>query len=453
MIFPDGFIDSIKCCDGFDESNFVEGHNLPAEISVRINPLKKTDQFNTSEKVLWCDDAYYLKEKPQFIFDPLLHAGCYYVQEASSMFLHHAIKSTVDLSGKVTALDLCAAPGGKSTLVSSLLNDKSLLVSNEVIRSRANILLENVIKWNPHNTVVTNNDPEHFKRTESFFDLMVVDAPCSGSGLFRKDANAMKEWNLGNVEMCASRQKRILADSIGSLKTGGTLFYSTCSFSEAENEEMLDWLCENFEMETLKIETKPEWKIVETQSKDHSAFGYRFYPGKARGEGFFIGALRKKSEDGRSKMKQGKRIEKPTVAEIALLKENLEHSDQFGFGKYGKEIFLYNKEFENEISFLRENLNVMSFGTSAGEIMREELIPSHALALSGFLNSSVEKVNVDLETAIKFLRRDEIKIPSIDKGWKIICYEGRDLGWIKSLGNRVNNYYPKEWRVLKRYEG
>jgi 16S rRNA C967 or C1407 C5-methylase (RsmB/RsmF family)/NOL1/NOP2/fmu family ribosome biogenesis protein len=450
MNFPRDFIESIKCAPAFNEEEFILGHNLPAEISVRVNPLKPTAQFKSNDAVPWCEGAYYLKEKPQFIFDPLLHAGCYYVQEASSMFLQHALKSLVDFKEKTIVLDLCAAPGGKSTLISSLLNDQSLLVSNEVIRPRANILLENIIKWNSFNTVVTNNDPEDFRRIPEFFDVMVVDAPCSGSGLFRKDPEAMKEWSIQNVNLCTSRQKRILADALTALKPGGLLFYSTCSFSESENEEMLDWLCENFEMESTDIPLNANWKIEQTKSKDHGASGYRFYPGKVRGEGFFIAALRKKGEPGYQKKTSDRKLDAPSNAESDVIKSLLVPNENMAFAQDKNEIVLYNKSVLREISLLRSSLNVMSFGTVAGEILRGELLPAHALALSTLLNDTVDRVEVDKETAIRYLRRDEIKIAGGEKGWKLITFEKRNLGWIKSLGNRINNYYPKEWRILKR---
>ena len=202
----------------------------------------------------WCEYGFYLNERPVFTFDPLLHAGAYYVQEASSMFLYEVLKQTCDDTNK-KVLDLCAAPGGKSSLMSSYFKN-SLLVSNEAIKQRANILYENLTKWGSANVIITNNDAADFKRLENYFDVIVVDAPCSGSGLFRKDAEAINEWSIKNVELCNQRQQRILADVYPALKQDGILIYSTCSYSKEEDEDISDWLKNNFNVDSLQLKLK-----------------------------------------------------------------------------------------------------------------------------------------------------------------------------------------------------
>src|SRR5689334_13722399 len=209
-IFPPAFAQRMQSKLQEDWNKFLSAHELPSPTSIRINPLK-SDRKDL-EKILWTDFGYYLEQRPSFTFDPLLHGGAYYVQEASSMFLEQALKQTVDLTQPIKVLDLCAAPGGKSTHIQSLLSSESLLVSNEVIKARAGVLKQNIIKWGASNVIVTNNDPQHFNRLEGFFDVMVVDAPCSGSGLFRRDEEAIEEWSLDNVQLCCGRQRRILAD-------------------------------------------------------------------------------------------------------------------------------------------------------------------------------------------------------------------------------------------------
>ncbi|RYY42786.1 MAG: RsmB/NOP family class I SAM-dependent RNA methyltransferase, partial [Chitinophagaceae bacterium] len=249
-----------------------------------------------AEKVPWNSHGYYLNARPSFTIDPLFHAGAYYVQEASSMFLEVALRQSCELNSPLRVLDLCAAPGGKSTLIQSLLSPESLLVSNEVIKSRANILAENLTKWGAANVIVTNNDPKDFKRLPSFFDCIVVDAPCSGSGLFRKDADAVAEWSLNNVALCSQRQQRILADVMNALKPGGILVYSTCSYSTDEDEFISDWLADNHAVQSLRLQLREDWNIVETTSEKHNNFGYRFYPDKLKGEGFFIAVFKKQGE-------------------------------------------------------------------------------------------------------------------------------------------------------------
>ncbi len=251
---PEKLISSLQEIKGFDKESFEKIHTSGEQItSVRFNPKKSMvngqwsmekhqqlihhSQFTIHNKVPWSSHGYYLNERPSFTMDPFFHAGLYYVQEASSMFLEEVIKQTVDLSKPLRILDLCAAPGGKTTLIQSLINTKSLLVANEVIKSRVNIATENIIKWGTDNVIVTNNDPKDFLRLENYFDVIVVDAPCSGSGLFRKDNNAINEWSEENVILCNQRQQRISADVMPSLKQNGILIYSTCSYSKEEDEE------------------------------------------------------------------------------------------------------------------------------------------------------------------------------------------------------------------------
>ena len=230
---PGELLHSLKNVEGFDEKSFlhVHEHRKPV-VSVRINPEKITAApFGGAEKIPWSSTGYYLPERPSFTLDPLLHAGAYYVQEASSMFLEQCLRQTTDLSSPLKVLDLCAAPGGKSTLIQSFISNESLLVSNEVIKTRVAVLVENLSKWGNENVIATNNDPRDFARLNGFFDVLVIDAPCSGSGLFRRDPDAISEWSVAAVETCSMRQQRILSDSYACLKQNGILIYSTCSYS------------------------------------------------------------------------------------------------------------------------------------------------------------------------------------------------------------------------------
>ena len=280
---------------GLNEKNFLNAHqNEPSPVSIRLNPFKKSD-LKPGERVPWCDNGFYLDIRPSFTFDPLFHAGCYYVQEASSMFIDTILRHIrPDKTEPVKILDLCAAPGGKSTLISAAIEKNDLLVSNEIIKTRVPVLCDNLNRWGMANNIVTNNDPRDFSRLKGFFDIILVDAPCSGSGMFRKDHAAMNEWSEAKVNLCHQRQERILADVYPALTEDGYLIYSTCSYSHQENEDILDWLCESFNMESVRIPIKEEWGIVETQSTQKKAWGYRFYPGQVKGEGLFAACLQKK---------------------------------------------------------------------------------------------------------------------------------------------------------------
>jgi NOL1/NOP2/sun family putative RNA methylase len=448
--FPESFLESIKCCSGYEAEPFEKVHLEKFPISIRNNPFKKQNKNNLDEVVPWCENGFYLNKRPEFVFDPCFHGGAYYVQEASSMFLYHILKGLPNLEKNKICLDVCSAPGGKATIISDFLNNQGLLVANEVIKSRSLVLKENIIKWNSFNAIITNNDPSQFGKLKQMFDLILVDAPCSGSGLFRKDPNATNEWTLEGVKHCALRQKRILADVLPSLKNNGHLIYSTCSYSEEENEQILDWLTENFNLESKQIEIPAEWGIVESRSKKCGAFGYRFYPNNLKGEGFFISLLLNK--EATDSEKKSKKINKKNEFFRGEISNWLSPNDLVIHKQVNGEIFALPKKFNDEISLFESELNVINSGTRIGKMIHDELIPDHQLALSHLVSDTVMKFELDLETSIKYLRKDSVRIETEFRGWALVRYSGINLGWVKILNNRINNNYPKEWRILKDYK-
>ncbi len=460
---PTELIQSLQNVKGFNEETFKAVHLSETQLtSVRLNPGKifniQYSIFNVQlEKVTWNSNGYYLTERPSFTLDPLFHAGAYYVQEASSMFLEEAIKQTVDLSKPLKILDLCAAPGGKSTLIQSIISKDSLLVSNEVIKTRVNILCENVTKWGAANVIVTNNDPKDFQRLQSYFDVVVVDAPCSGSGLFRKDPAAVEEWSENNVQLCAHRQQRILADIIPSLKGGGILIYSTCSYSQQEDEDIADWLVKEFKVESLKLKVEEKWNIVETIGEKEKTYGYRFYPDKVKGEGFFIAAFKKMipdtAVDNQVKSQKSKTKGKPekiAAKEIEILKHYLINANDFFFIKQTDEVITMPAHFENDLAMIQSFLYIKKAGVKLGTLIRNELIPAHELAVSNIIVASVPRYEVDMETALQYLRKEEIKINTAVRGWILLTHQQLPIGWVKIMTNRINNYYPAAWRILNK---
>ena len=445
---------------GFEEEGFKHVHAAGEQItSIRINPAKLpalmqgegNEIFPTAPtRVPWSSCGYYLPQRPSFTLDPLLHAGAYYVQEASSMFLEQAFKQTVVSDQPLKVLDLCAAPGGKSTLIQSLLSDESFLLCNEVIKSRANILCENLTKWGAANVVVSNNDPKDFAVLESYFDVIILDAPCSGSGLFRRDPNAIAEWSMENVELCSQRQQRIIADVLPALKQGGKLIYSTCSYSKAENEEVLDWMIEELGFESLPLQIDLSWGIIHSVSEKHAANGYRFYPDKAKGEGLFIAVLVKK--EGSSPIRPSKKniLTKPSKNEMAIVQPWIEEGKNLSFMKWKDNVLAFPVVMEKEISLLQQHLYLRQVGVNLGQITTRELIPEHALATSGLQHRNLNNISLNKEQALQYLRKADVMIEDHHKkGWTLVQYRGLGLGWIKILQNRINNYYPKEWRILK----
>lgn len=455
MKLPQELLQSLEGISGFDRNSFVQVHEeSAAPTSIRLNPAKpfapkqnSVPSAQEAEAVPWSNFGYYLAQRPSFTFDPFFHAGCYYVQEASSMFLEQAVTQLADLTRSLKVLDLCAAPGGKSTHLQSLISKESLLVSNEVIRQRSIVLTDNIIKWGCQNVFVTNNDPKAFGRLPGYFDVMVVDAPCSGSGLFRKDDEAIGEWSLNNVELCSRRQQRILADALPALKQNGLLVYSTCSYSKEEDEMIMDWLVKDMQMESLPLDIKNFEGVVATSSDKAGAVGYRFYPDKIKGEGFFLACFRKKEEAGSFKTKPSK-PELVSAKERKVL-ENWITETNIHYVRFRNEISAIPVDLLNDFALFQTLFGLQYAGVSVGEVLKEKLVPHHALAQSTILSSGAPATELNHEEAIKYLQRQEMAVEPANTGWQVVQYESQNLGWINSLKNRINNYYPKEIRILK----
>ena len=432
---------------GSDYNHFLDALQQAPPVSIRINPAKASAR-PALPKVPWAEHGYFLPERPAFTLDPLLHGGTYYVQEASSMFLEQAFKQVVNTEEPLRVLDLCGAPGGKSTHLASLISSDSLQVSNEVIRSRASVLAENIAKWGSGNVLVTSNDPRDFGRLDSFFDVMVVDAPCSGEGMFRKDPQAVEEWSEENVNLCAQRQQRILMDVWGSLKPGGILIYSTCTWNEQENEENIAWLAAEEQAQSVKLTLQPEWGVLPTQLK--GVEGYRFYPHRIRGEGFFMAIVRKAGEadEATTGKKKKQKIALAGKKEQALVQDWLLDSDAFTWIQHTDIVSAIPSTIFEAADLVFQNLYVIYAGTEIAEVKGRKLKPLQGLALSQHLNKAAfETAELDLEQALRYLRREDISLGTPGSNWVLLQYRNVPLGWAKQIGNRMNNYYPKEWRI------
>ncbi len=418
-------------------------HQLPPPTSIRINPKKKNIKFENAENIPWTQYGKYLKERPAFTYDPLFHAGTYYVQEASSMFLEYAIKQIIDLNQKQCVLDLCAAPGGKSTHIASLISEDSLLISNEIIASRATILNENICKWGYDNTWISNSDPVYFKNVPNTFDLMLVDAPCSGSGLFRKIPSYAQEFNIDLVTHCAQRQKRILMDSWDALAKNGYLIYMTCSMSEAENEEILDFIVSELNAISCKIELPSSFNIIETESPIFKAFGYRLSPHLVKGEGFFLAVLQKTSGDVIKSFEP--KIKNQHLSSYYKQFTSRENKIEI---KENENLFMMNREHLAMYEFLRTKIKLIKKGIHVGRYTPKEIVPSHEIALYEGVDNYKNIFEVENEIAISYLKRENIHIDLQEKGWFLISFQGVFIGWVKNIGKRINNYYPVNYRIL-----
>lgn len=448
MDLPLAFKESIilQLHDSFE--NFLEGLQQPAPISIRINPAKYKIESNLTS-VPWSKFGYYLSARPVFTLDPLFHAGAYYVQEASSMFLEQAVLQSVDTTKKINVLDLCAAPGGKSTHLLSLLNPESLLVTNEVIRSRASILAENITKWGNSNVIVTNNDVEDFQSLKGFFDLIVVDAPCSGEGLFRKEPEAMKEWSPQHVELCYKRQRRILADIWPSLKEDGILIYCTCTYNKLENEENLRWLKEQQNIKFLELSIPDDWGI--TAVNENEVIAYRFYPHRVEGEGFFLSVIKKTGNEEKNIQHKKKSTLIPLKQIPSQLKEWISKTDQYIFFQWGNAISFLPNEKISEAQLVMDHLNIISAGITAATLKHDKIIPEHGLAMSHALDQKkINTLELSLEEALDYLRRNSFYRKESEKGFALVTYKSLPLGWVNILSNRINNLYPSNWRIRMR---
>ena len=450
MLVPQALIESLKGVPGFNETSFCNVHASGEQVtSIRFHPQKKSliAEPWEGETIPWCPDGLYLSERPSFTLDPSFHGGGYYVQDASSMFLWQMLQQLVADSTDKRVLDLCAAPGGKSTLLSSYFKG-SLVVSNEVIKSRASILVENIVKWGDENVIVTNNDPAHFSSLGNYFDVLVVDAPCSGSGLFRKDPDAVNEWSPEHVQLCSQRQQRILSDILPALKEGGILIYATCSYSSEEDEQIADWLVGEMNMTSLDITTEESWGVVSTHSAKHNASGYRFYPDRLKGEGFFIAAFQKNNNDATIGKGKTASITKPTRQELEQITSFISIDAAHHVFKQADQFKLINQKWLDDLSILAGSLYIRKAGVELGALKGKDLVPSHELAVSVIPKTSFNQIRVNKEQALQYLRRQDLSVEA-PKGWNLVQFGNLPLGWIKALPNRINNYYPQEWRILK----
>lgn len=450
MQLPNKFVKNICPLLGDEWDSFCESLKQESPVSIRLNPKKLHNlQLPSPSSIAWCNTGYYLQKRPTFTFDPLFHAGAYYVQEASSMFIEQVFKQYVG-NENVRVLDLCAAPGGKSTHIASLISDNSLLVSNEVIRTRANILSENITKAGYPNTIVVNNDPADISKLGQFFDVILVDAPCSGEGMFRKDPDALGEWSAANVQLCEERQQRIVADIWSALKPGGILIYSTCTYNRKENEDNVWWIRDTLGAEILPIDTLPDWRISPSYDADVDA--YHFFPHKTKGEGFFLAAFRKADDDietpksGAKKNRKDKKQRTNTLSDE--YKEYIQDADRFTFFDKNDIWYAFPSVGIEDFLTIQSSLRLVSAGICLGGFKGKDFIPDHSLALSTALNVSKFKTyNTDLHTAISYLRRETLSFPDLSKGYILLTYKNLPIGFVKNIGNRANNLYPNEWRI------
>jgi 16S rRNA C967 or C1407 C5-methylase (RsmB/RsmF family)/NOL1/NOP2/fmu family ribosome biogenesis protein len=459
IMLPEPFIQQIKTRFGAEADSFLQALQQPAPISLRLNPNKRPSEplFADSEAILWHKSGRYLSERPVFALDPCWHAGAYYVQEASSMVVAEVVRQALGarVSTPLAALDFCAAPGGKTTLLLDTLSSDALVVANEVIKSRVGPLSENLERWGKANIAVTSAEVEQFAPLAGQFDLILADAPCSGEGMFRKDPDAAKEWSLENVAICTARQQRIVSGLIPLLAPGGVLIYSTCTYNPHENDENVQFMMRQFGLELVPIQLPAQFGFMQTQT------GQAAYPHRVRGEGFFIAALRK-PDAAETPKKPAKPLEMKRL--VRADKKTIEGSNpwlrdpasaDFWLTKHGTirhlPVFAAEDGAKNQsrlqqiIVLLEHHIQYCIVGRTFGEVKGKDLIPDHALAMSIDLLAP-QTLEISLTEALAFLRKQDVEFTG-NVGWNCMQYQGLALGWAKLLPNRVNNYLPMERRL------
>ncbi|MBK6831415.1 MAG: rRNA methyltransferase [Flavobacteriales bacterium] len=435
-LIPNALRDRLLPLLGEEVATLEAALSLPSPTSIRLNPLKTF--LLKAEAVPWCSNGRYLQERPAFTFDPFLHAGAYYVQEPSSMLLERAVLASGVFDRDVLALDLCAAPGGKSTHLLSLLSTGSLLIANEIDATRRHVLAENIWKHGASNAVITGSDPADLASLHSCFDLILIDAPCSGEGMFRKDPFARQQWSPALVERCAVTQRKIVAHAWDALAPGGTLIYSTCTWERTENEEQLDPLIQQG-AHCLELALDPAWGIA--RYEDHGVIGYRCFPHRLRGEGLFISVLRKPGE-GRPRPLKGPHASigssGPGWLKVDTGAVVIEHGDV---------LHAMPSRWMPPMEEILRSMRVHAPGTPLAERKGEGWVPHAAAALSQWLDrSTFPEIAVDEAGALSYLRGEAL--PAHDaSGPGLVTHQGLALGWVHGAGKRWNNRWPAAWRI------
>ncbi len=410
-------------------------------VAVRVNAARGVSVPDRARRVPWCGQGYYLDNRPSFTFDTDWHAGRYYVQDASSMFIAHVIDSLIH--EPVRYLDLCAAPGGKTTAAIQALPQRSMIVANEIVPPRARVLADNVIRWGDPRCVVTSNAPAQVGKLTHFFDVVAADVPCSGEGMMRKDDEAVAQWTPALVEQCAQRQREILTDVWPALRPGGLLIYSTCTYNRQENEQMAEFIVNELGATSLEVPVDASWNI-------HPAIGsdiccYRFMPHRVDGEGLFMAVFRK---DGEAPCQSIRTKEKNTKKADEIGKNWLDSPNDYMIGQQGDLCIAVPVDIRGEVAAVRASLNVLHAGVELATVMGRKTVPHHALAMSTARATDAFPVcEVDYTTALRYLRGESITVDG-PRGYVLIAHEGAVLGFANNLGNRANNLYPKPLRIL-----
>ncbi len=455
IFLPEGFKTMIADTLGQSDADILlAALDSEPETSMRINIYKSSllQFYPGMTEVPWCSSACYLEKRPNFTLNPLLHAGAFYVQDASST-VYETIVRNIGWGSPVKAADLCAAPGGKTTAILNGLPEGSVMLANEFVASRANILKENLCKYGYPDIVITNSDTSRLSAIKEYFDLVTIDAPCSGEGMMRKEEVARTQWSEGLIRQCATLQREIIDNAVAMLAPGGYLIYSTCTFNTMEDEDNAAYISDTYGLTPVDTELAGKHGIRPQVKGDIPCL--RFMPGFTKGEGLFVAVFRKDDNGmatkGNKKMRKGDKRGKIKIEPKILATAQSWIEKDVEIRPHGERLLALTTLTAELLDRMHKNVRIISAGIEIGEIKGKDLIPAHQLAMSIISSQPFPEVELNEEDAIRYLSREAIVLPGdTPKGYVIVSYDGFPLGLVKNLGNRSNNLYPTEYRIRNR---
>ncbi len=443
---PGEFTARMKAQLGDSAQAFFDALETPSPVSIRLHHLKGRSPYPYTDPVLWCRQGYYLESRPAFHLDPHWHGGAYYVQEASSMIVDHVLGFIIQNKQPRIWVDLCAAPGGKTGILASHMGPGDVLLANEVVGTRRAILRENLTKAGYLNTFIAGEPSSSFR--EPFADVMLIDAPCAGEGMMRKDAEAIRQWTPSLVQHCSILQRQLVSESVSALRPGGHLIYSTCSYSPDENLNNVQHFVSTYGLQPVPVQFPESWGI-ETLGQN-GIWGYQLFPHRVRGEGLFIALLQKEvsSDTYSPAIKKVMQAFEPLPA---WLDEHIPDIDQYRVRKNSISHQLIQTSAEvkaNELLTLFPKADLIG---EAGERKGKDYVPAHFMAMSEIAKQRFGTIPLDHSTALDFLQRATDSLPG-DKtpGWYLVTFDETVLGWVKRIAQGWKNHYPMPWRLRNR---
>ncbi|MDE5773016.1 MAG: RNA methyltransferase RsmF [Muribaculaceae bacterium] len=459
---PSGYREMIQSVFGTDSESLLSSLDTAPGVSIRYNNRKcsaeEVDGIYPDMRVVeWCREGRRLNERPVFTLNPLLHAGVFYVQDASSMIYSEIVELLVSrlhageqgMTGRpLRVLDFCAAPGGKTTSMINALPDGTEVVANEYEPRRGKILRENLEKWGYPNIIVTGDAAESYRCLAGVFDIVAVDAPCSGEGMMRKEETARRQWSERLVESCAALQREILESIAGCVRPGGYLIYSTCTFNTVENEENSRYIRDMLGFEPVSL--RPDGTECAGKALYDDVEAMRFMPYLTEGEGLYVSVFRRPESDVVERVSAGKSKRAKTKGRESKLPE-IEWIIRDAVPVEGEGVIsAVPRSMMPLLELVKgSGVNVTAAGLPVATLKDKNVLPDSRVVLSSLVNpTAFPVVELSEDEALRYLRREALVLPEgTPRGYVTVCRQGHPLGLVKNIGNRANNLYPAHWKI------